>query len=121
MSRRDQPAIRAGSAPEPLPDSDGFLPAEITIVIPTLNERDNVPVLIERIAAALDGIVWEAIVVDDNSRDGTIEVVRALARRTPRVRGLRRIHRRGLAGASLEGMLASAAPLCRPDRRRSPA
>jgi dolichol-phosphate mannosyltransferase len=110
MSRRDQPAIRAGSTPEALPDCDGFVPAEITIVIPTLNERDNVPVLIERIAAALDGIVWEAVVVDDNSKDGTIEVVRALARRTPRIRGLRRIHRRGLAGASLEGMLASAAP-----------
>jgi dolichol-phosphate mannosyltransferase len=93
-----------------LPDAADFVPAEITIVVPTLNERDNVPVLIERIAAALDGIVWEAVIVDDDSKDGTIEVVRSLARRTPRIRGLRRVRRRGLAGASLEGMLASAAP-----------
>ena len=98
------------AACEALPDSRDFEPAEITIVIPTLNERDNVPVLIDRIAAALDGIVWEAVIVDDDSKDGTIEVVRSLARRTPRIRGLRRVRRRGLAGASLEGMLASAAP-----------
>ena len=85
-------------------------PVEITIVIPTLNERDNVPVLAARLSTALEGIAWEAIFVDDDSRDGTIEVVKELSRRTPRIRGIRRVHRRGLAGASLEGMLASAAP-----------
>ena len=84
--------------------------AEITIVIPTLNERENVPILAARLAVALDGIAWEAIFVDDDSKDGTIEAIRALSRTSPRIRGLRRVHRRGLAGASIEGMLASSAP-----------
>ena len=104
-------ADAAASPPGPgARTAPAYVPPEITVVIPTLNERDNVPVLAERLAAALDGVAWEAIFVDDDSRDGTIEAVRALARTTPRIRGIRRIHRRGLAGASLEGMLASAAP-----------
>ena len=101
-------AASVGDSPELLPGS--VWPAEITIVIPTLNERDNVPVLAERLATALEGVAWEAIFVDDDSGDGTIEVVKELSRRSPRIRGIRRVHRRGLAGASLEGMLASAAP-----------
>ena len=87
-----------------------FAPVEITIVIPTLNERDNVPILAARLAEALEGVAWEAIFVDDDSKDGTIEAIRAASRASPRIRGLRRVHRRGLAGASLEGMLASSAP-----------
>ena len=105
--------IPAEAAPGELPQ-DNFVAmdqaAEITIVIPTLNERENIPILAARLAAALDGIAWEAIFVDDNSSDGTIEAIRALSRTSPRIRGLRRVHRRGLAGASVEGMLASSAP-----------
>ncbi len=97
--------VRAG-----IPADPEYVAPEITIVIPTLNERDNVPVLVERLSVALEGVAWEAIFVDDDSKDGTIAAVHVLARRTPRIRGIRRIHRRGLAGASLEGMLASAAP-----------
>ncbi|HET7714453.1 MAG TPA: glycosyltransferase [Bauldia sp.] len=85
-------------------------PAEFAVVIPTLNERENVPILAARLAAALDGIAWEAIFVDDDSTDGTIDAIRALSRDSTRIRGLRRVHRRGLAGASLEGMLATSAP-----------
>ena len=48
--------------------------------------------------------------VDDNSPDGTWEVVRDLAQRDPRVRCIRRIGRRGLSGACIEGILASSAP-----------
>ncbi|MBN9021966.1 MAG: polyprenol monophosphomannose synthase, partial [Rhizobiales bacterium] len=110
-----RPAVAADPVPVPaMPGGDfadaGYVAPEITIVIPTLNERDNVPVLVQRLSAALEGVAWEAIFVDDDSKDGTIEAVRAIARRTPRIRGIRRVHRRGLAGASLEGMLASAAP-----------
>jgi len=103
---------RSDSAIELLQDNAAvaFAPIEITIVIPTLNERDNVPILAARLAEALQGVAWEAIFVDDDSKDGTIEAVRALSQSSPRIRGLRRVHRRGLAGASLEGMLASSAP-----------
>jgi dolichol-phosphate mannosyltransferase len=55
-------------------------------------------------------VAWEAIFVDDNSPDGTWEVVKDLARRDPRARVLRRIGRRGLSGACIEGILASSAP-----------
>ncbi len=103
----DRPSPLRGANPA---GAEDYIAPEITIVVPTLNERDNVPVLAERLAGALDGIAWEAVFVDDDSTDGTIDAVRALARETPRIRGIRRVRRRGLAGASLEGMLASAAP-----------
>ncbi len=87
-----------------------LLPADLAIVIPTFNERENVARLVEQLDGALAGIAWEAIFVDDNSPDGTAEAVRELGRRDPRVRGLLRHGRRGLAGACIEGMLASNAP-----------
>jgi dolichol-phosphate mannosyltransferase len=83
---------------------------ELAVVIPTFNERANVPVLIEKLAAALTGRNWEAIFVDDNSPDGTAEVARELGRRDPRVRVIQRIGRRGLSSACIEGMCATAAP-----------
>jgi dolichol-phosphate mannosyltransferase len=83
---------------------------ELTIVVPTFKERDNIVPLLDRLNAVLAGIAWEAIFVDDDSPDGTAGVVRTAARHDPRVRCIQRIGRRGLAGACIEGMLASAAP-----------
>jgi dolichol-phosphate mannosyltransferase len=82
----------------------------LTIIIPTLNERENVEPLLGSLAAALPYTAWEAIFVDDDSQDGTADYVRDLARRNPRVRCLQRIGRRGLATACMEGVLASASP-----------
>ena len=87
------------------------LPAELTIVIPTFEERGNVPILLERFGRVLDGIAYEVVVVDDDSCDGTGEEVSALARKDPRVRCIRRVGRRGLSGACLEGILSSTAPV----------
>jgi dolichol-phosphate mannosyltransferase len=83
--------------------------AELSIVVPTYNERENVPVLVERLKRMLGTLAWEIIVVDDDSPDGTAAVVKDLAAADPRVRCIRRIGRRGLAGALLEGMLSSQA------------
>lgn len=83
---------------------------ELSVIVPTFNERDNVPVMIERLDAALVGIAWEVIFVDDNSPDGTWQLVKELGRRDDRVRAVRRIGRRGLSGACIEGILASSAP-----------
>ncbi|MCL2716075.1 MAG: glycosyltransferase family 2 protein [Alphaproteobacteria bacterium] len=88
----------------------GARAVELTIVVPSFNERDNVAVLTGKLEAALAGVEWEVIFVDDNSPDGTFDVVRDLARRDPRVRCIRRIGRRGLSGACIEGILASSAP-----------
>jgi dolichol-phosphate mannosyltransferase len=82
----------------------------LSVVVPTFNERDNVPKLYRKLEAALAGIAWEVIFVDDNSPDSTWDVVRGLAQQDARVRCIRRIGRRGLSGACIEGILASSAP-----------
>jgi dolichol-phosphate mannosyltransferase len=84
--------------------------AQLTIVVPTLNERENVEPLVEKIAAALPETPWEIIFVDDDSPDGTADTVRALARRDSRVHCIQRIGRRGLSTACIEGVLASSSP-----------
>src|SRR4051812_3915561 len=83
---------------------------QLSVVVPTFNERDNVTTLYRRLETALAGVAWEVIFVDDNSPDGTWDVVRGLGRQDCRVRCIRRIGRRGLSGACIEGILASSAP-----------
>ncbi|MBA2398367.1 MAG: glycosyltransferase family 2 protein [Bradyrhizobium sp.] len=83
---------------------------QLSVVVPTFNERDNVTVLYRRLDATLKDVAWEVVFVDDNSPDGTWEVVRGLAQKDSRVRCIRRIGRRGLSGACIEGILAASAP-----------
>ncbi|HEY2570727.1 MAG TPA: glycosyltransferase family 2 protein, partial [Solirubrobacteraceae bacterium] len=99
VESKTTPLTRAASRPAP----------ELTVVVPTFNERANVPLLVARLQRTLDGIDWEVIFVDDNSSDGTAAVVRSIGETDARVRCIRRIGRRGLAGACLEGMLSSQA------------
>ncbi len=79
------------------------------MVVPCYNERVNVAPMIAALDAALAGIAWEAIFVDDDSPDGTAAAVRHAAAVDPRIRCLRRVGRRGLASAVIEGALASSA------------
>jgi dolichol-phosphate mannosyltransferase len=83
---------------------------ELTLVIPTLNERDNIGPLIDLLDEVLDTVSWEVIFVDDDSPDGTAERIREISRRDRRVRCLQRIGRRGLTTACIEGALAASAP-----------
>jgi dolichol-phosphate mannosyltransferase len=83
---------------------------ELTVVAPTFNESGNVARLVAKLDAALAGTRWEVIFVDDDSPDGTAELVKEIAARDGRVHCIRRVGRRGLAGAVVEGALASAAP-----------
>ena len=81
----------------------------LTLVIPTLNERDNVSRIHRRIAAALGEIDWEIVFVDDDSPDRTWEVAKQISHEDPRVRCIRRFGRSGLAGACIEGLSSSSA------------
>lgn len=95
---------------DPSPTRGPCPPPELAIVIPTFNEAGNVAEIARRIGASLEGIAWEILFVDDDSADGTAERVRELARADSRIRLLRRVGRRGLSSACIEGMLATTAP-----------
>jgi dolichol-phosphate mannosyltransferase len=84
---------------------------DISVIVPTFSEAENILELHARLVKVLSGESWELIFVDDDSPDGTADVVRALARSDRRVRCLQRIRRRGLSTAVVEGALSSAAPI----------
>ncbi len=91
----------AASKPEPL---------QLSVVVPTYQERQNVFSVIAALEMSLRGINWEVIFVDDHSPDRTADAVRSVAALNPRVRILERIGRRGLSSACIEGIMASPAP-----------
>ncbi len=78
--------------------------ARVSIIIPALNEAENLPVLVSRIHAAMAGRAYEIIVVDDNSRDATPVVCGELAKSYPLTLIVRRAPKDGLSGAVLEGI-----------------
>lgn len=79
--------------------------ARLALVIPTLREAENIRGLLGHIRSVLDpvGIDYEIVVVDDDSRDGTEEIVSAIVAGDSRVRLLVRKGERGLSGAVLYG------------------
>jgi dolichol-phosphate mannosyltransferase len=83
---------------------------ELSIIVPTFNERGNVAELVHRLRRCLAQRSWEVIFVDDDSPDGTADLVRAIAAQDANVRCIQRIGRRGLSSACVEGMLATSAP-----------
>jgi dolichol-phosphate mannosyltransferase len=76
----------------------------ISILIPTYNEAKNIRSLIEKIEFTLKKVEWEIIFVDDNSPDNTSEVIQAISITKPNVKVIKRIKKRGLAGAILTGL-----------------
>jgi len=78
----------------------------ISIVVPTYNEAQTVPVLARRLGAALAGHQWELVVVDDGSPDGTADIAAALAPELP-VAVVRRPGKLGLASAVVDGFAAA--------------
>jgi dolichol-phosphate mannosyltransferase len=100
-------SARALAVPEIVTETG---PALLSVVIPTFNEAANVREIVARLDRTLEGIAWEAIFVDDDSPDGTAQTAKSVASQDARVRCLKRLGRRGLAGACIEGMLASSAP-----------
>jgi dolichol-phosphate mannosyltransferase len=75
----------------------------ISLIIPTYNEKDNIPPLVERIHQALSGSNYEIILVDDSSQDGTAEIASSLSPKYP-VRVIVRRGEKGLATAVAHGL-----------------
>ncbi len=104
------PAMNEAIRPAPPVPLQSVAVPIVTVVVPTFNERDNVTTLYRRLEAAFKDVPWEVVFVDDNSPDGTWQVVRGLSQADSRVRCIHRIGRRGLSGACIEGILAASAP-----------
>lgn len=80
---------------------------ELSIVIPTFNESGNVIPLYKEIQKHLGETSYEVVFVDDNSLDGTIEQIYQLIETYPNVRLIRRVDKRGLSSACIEGFASS--------------
>lgn len=78
----------------------------LSVILPTYNESENIRRVLERIDRALDGMRYEAIVVDDGN-DGTDRIVAEIAQSSPHIRLIHRDGRRGLATAVVEGIEAA--------------
>lgn len=85
----------------------------LSIIVPTLREAVNIPVLASEISSALKDIIpfWELIIVDDNSRDGTIEVCKRLRLQGIPLKLVVRKNEQGLATAVLKGFAQARAPV----------
>jgi dolichol-phosphate mannosyltransferase len=82
---------------------------DLSVIVPAMNEAENLPTLVERIAAAVGtmkggGISYEIIIVDDDSQDGTERVCSELAGKYPVKLIIRKVPLNGLSGAVLHGM-----------------
>ncbi len=91
-------------------DTSVWLPPQLAVIVPTFNERDNIELLYENLSLALGDISFELIIVDDNSPDGTADWVKTLALRHANLRCIKRVGRRGLSSACIEGIASTAAP-----------
>ncbi|HUT53838.1 MAG TPA: glycosyltransferase family 2 protein [bacterium] len=82
---------------------------EISVVLPALNESENLAAVVEGLAAALAGAAarYEIIIVDDGSRDGTAAVADGLAKSDGRVRVVHHEKRRGYGAALTSGFAAA--------------
>ncbi|HMG86023.1 MAG TPA: polyprenol monophosphomannose synthase [Terracidiphilus sp.] len=98
-------AIGESTIPQPRELVGPRFPQKLALAIPTLCEAGNLSVLLDRVRGALDPLNfdYEILIVDDDSCDGTAEIVSALALQDPRIRLLVRKGQRGLSGAILHG------------------
>jgi len=100
-----QPITReARGAPGAASDSRAQALPPVSIIVPTFREGKNIPLLVEQVFTAIGrtGRSGEMIIVDDNSRDGTVEAVASLAAKYP-VRLIVRESERGLSSAVVRG------------------
>ena len=99
------PATSDPSPSDVVPATGGA--PRVSVIVPAWNEALNLPTLVERVADALRDRAFEIVVVDDGSRDGTVEVCRDLAERYPLRLLVRDAPEHGLSGAVLHGIAAA--------------
>ena len=99
------PEAGAETVAPPIEGTPDLADLKLALAIPTLNEGENIRRVLDRVRSVLDlvGVRYEILVVDDDSRDGTAEIVTAVTQEDPRVRLLVRKGQRGLSGAILYG------------------
>jgi len=90
-----------------------MIKCELSIIVPTLREAMNIPILVKEITTALEPVLsdWEIIIIDDNSRDGTIKICDRLSREGAPLKLVVRKNKRGLATAVLDGFAHARAPV----------
>lgn len=76
----------------------------MSVILPTYNEAENLPVLLGRLTELLADLDYEIIIVDDNSPDGTWDIADRWASDSPRIHSIRRLSDRGLSSAVMAGM-----------------
>ncbi len=74
-----------------------------SIILPTYNEKENVPILLDKLNRELEKYHYEIILVDDNSPDGTYDIAKKLESKYPHFSCLCRVKERGLSSAVLTG------------------
>lgn len=79
----------------------------LSIVVPTYNEAENLPVLLEEVRNSLEGIDFEMVIVDDDSPDGTAELAEEMKEKYPFLKVIKRENERDLATAVIEGFRKS--------------
>ena len=86
-------------------------PPQLSVVVPVFNEQDNVGPLLREILAALRGrVAFEAVFVDDDSKDGTLAALQALKAEAPELRVLHHVRQSGQSTAIRTGVRAARAP-----------
>lgn len=90
--------------PSTSPGSHETVVPAVSVITPTFNEADNVPILVDRIHRALGELPHEIVIADDDSPDRTWEVAERLAADDPSIVVMRRFHDPGLSASVLDGM-----------------
>ena len=80
---------------------------DLSVILPTYNESENIKILIEKLSAVLSDLDFEVIVVDDDSPDLTWQVAQNLGLLNSRIKTIRRLNKKGLSSAAMSGMMES--------------
>ena len=92
-------------------ESDNIELQGLSIILPTFNEAGSIGTMVSSLLEITNQYRVEIIVVDDDSQDGTADLVRKMARQDSRIKLIQRVGRSGLASAIKEGLIAAIYPL----------